>query len=79
MQRMEDELEQHRELLNAIVETIHGMHADLMVMARNLDAIQKAQVEHGKALEGLKQRFDRRSYSSHPPRAISLSKIGDET
>jgi len=71
------ELDDHRELLNAIVETIHGLHNDIDALHRSVDLIRSTQMEHGKALAELSLKVDRahRPRDTGTPRPITLSKI----
>ena len=75
------ELDDHRELLNAIVETIHGLQKELESIRETLDLVRTAQVEHGKALEDLRLKVDRQHRPSVPSSSTPLpilSKIGSK-
>jgi len=65
---LEHILNEHRELLNALVESIQAMRAEL-------DGIRATQVDHGTTLAALKLSFDRSRRDSTTP-FPHLSKIG---
>ena len=74
-------MDDHRDLLNAIVETIHGIHKDIVALRETVDIILATQTSHGKALGDLQLEFERshrpRDTASEPPKLTKLNGGGE--